>query len=114
MRESNIRILQLRQLHCKRISAKALSDKNDLIVEGGNSMIYVGSIKDHNSKIISSVRSGKQKKGIFRLLQNFLRSNLGHESLLFKQCFPKNIWISSSTQLGEHPNFSLNAEEGLC
>ena len=26
---------------------------------------------------------------------------------------PKNLWISSSTQLGEHPNFGLNAEEGF-
>ena len=29
------------------------------------------------------------------------------------QGFPQNIWISSSTQLGEHPNFGLNAEEGF-
>ena len=33
--------------------------------------------------------------------------------MLCKQGFPKNIWISSSTQLGEHPNFGLNAEEGF-
>ena len=30
---------------------------------------------------------------------------------LFKQGSPKNLWISSSTQLGEHPNFGLNVEE---
>ena len=43
----------------------------------------------------------------------FIWSNLCHESLLFKQGFLQNIWISSSTQLGEHPNFGLNAEEGF-
>ena len=32
---------------------------------------------------------------------------------LIKQGCPKNLWISSSTQLGEHPNFGLNAEEGF-
>ena len=41
------------------------------------------------------------------------KKNLGHESMLFKQAFPKNIWISSTTQLGEHPNFAHNAEEGF-
>ena len=34
-----------------------------------------------------------------------------NESLLLKQGFPKNSWISSSTQLGEHLNFDINAEE---
>ena len=37
----------------------------------------------------------------------FLLINLGHESMLFKQGFPKDIWISSITQPGEHPNFGL-------
>ena len=32
---------------------------------------------------------------------------------VFKQGCPKSLWISSSTQLGEHPNFGLNAEEGF-
>ena len=53
------------------------------------------------------MQSGNQKKGILELLRNF------YESLLFKQGFPKDIWISSSSQLGEHPNFGLNAEEGF-
>ena len=43
----------------------------------------------------------------------FLWPNFGHESSLFKQGFPQNLWISSSTQLGEHPILSLNTEEGF-
>ena len=50
-------------------------------------------------------RSDNKKKGIFILFQIFL----GHESLLFKQSSPQNIWISSSTQPGEHPIIGLNA-----
>ena len=59
------------------------------------------------SKIIRCTRSDIQKKGVFRVFKIFLWSNLGHESLLFKQSFPQNIWISSSTLLGEHPNMAL-------
>ena len=29
------------------------------------------------------------------------------------ECSPKYLMISSSTQLGEHPNFGLNAVEGF-
>ena len=60
---------------------------------------------------LSDLRSDYKEKGIFRLFSDFFLINLGQKSLLFKQGFPKNIWISSSTQLGEHPNFCLNAEE---
>ena len=58
-------------------------------------------------------QSDNQKNGIFKSFKIFLCSKLGHESSLFKQGSPKKILISSSTQLGELPNFGLNAEEGL-
>ena len=43
----------------------------------------------------------------------FIELTKGHGSLLFKLGFPQNFRIASGTQLGEHPNFGLNAEEGF-
>ena len=84
---------------------------NDLIVVGRNSPMYARKCQNVCNKHYQIHWSEDQKKGSFIMFWIcFLWSKLIHESSLFKQAFPKKFFISSSTQIGKHPNFGLNAE----
>ena len=62
------------------------------------------------SDLYDLVNRGKEFLDCFGIFFELTKAN---GFLLFKLGFPQNFWISSSTQLGEHPNFGLNAEEGF-